>query len=416
LLENVSIRPDAIQTAMQQATARRCAKTELAIIAVDATSLAVTDETHTKGLGAVGAWSQGARGVHAMSALAVSGDGTTLGICGQKLWIREAPSVHATRRRAVGESETRHWLDVLYASHAALAAAAPSCKPWFQLDRGADCWQVLALAQRLDLLITVRAAHDRRVDAGAGRLWAAIKATPVVATASVVVSARPSATRLKRVGGRRNRIRVTLPPREARVAKVEIRAAPAPLVLTTVRGRVLSVTFNAVHVKETRGDHPLEWMLLTSHSVRTPADVRKVVRAYALRWRVEEFHRAWKRGLCRVEDTQLRSRDAVFKWATIHAAVATRAMRLTHLARSTPDAPATSELSRIELEALITLREPKGVALDAVPSLALAVRWLADLGGYTGPWNGPPGATVIGRGLHDVLIAARAFENRDKKR
>jgi hypothetical protein len=44
------------------------------------------------------------------------------------------------------------------------------------------------------------------------------------------------------------------------------------------------------------------------------------------------------------------------------------------------------------------------------------MRCLADIGGYTGPWNGPPGATVVGRGLHDLLVTARAFENRDKMR
>lgn len=417
LLENHAVRPEAIQLATHQATARRCATARTVIVAVDATSLTVTDETETKGLGAVGAWSKGARGVHAMSALALSAEGTTLGICGQKLWAREAPSVHASRRRARGESEMRHWLDVLCASHAALADAAPLCTPWFQLDRGADCWQVLMFAHRFDLLVTVRAAHDRCVDAATGRLWATIEDGPVVATQRIVVSARPEATRNKRVGGKRRRIKVTTPPREARVATVQLRAGPAPLVFTTPQGRVLTATLNAVHVKEIgNAKEPLEWMLLTTHPVRTRADVREVVRAYALRWRVEEFHRAWKRGLCRVEETQLRSRDAIFKWATILAAVATRAMRLTHLARSTPDAPATSEFTSTELEALITLREPKGVTLDAIPTLALAVRWLADLGGYTGPWNGPPGATVIGRGLHDVLIAARAFENRDKKR
>jgi hypothetical protein len=157
-------------------------------------------------------------------------------------------------------------------------------------------------------------------------------------------------------------------------------------------------------------------MLLTTHPVGTRTEVLEVVRSYTLRWRIEDFHRVWKRGLCRVEETQLRSRDAIFKWATLLATVATRAMRLTQLARTTPDVPATSELTTTELEAILALREPKGVAPGTVPTLAQAVRWLAEIGGYTGPWNGPPGATVIGRGLHDALIAARAFENRDKKR
>ena len=65
-----------------------------------------------------------------------------------------------------------------------------------------------------------------------------------------------------------------------------------------------------------------------------------------------------ERGLCRVEYTQLRTRDASFKWATILATVATRALRLTHLARETPDAPATSEFSTYELQAILGDRDP----------------------------------------------------------
>ena len=70
----------------------------------------------------------------------------------------------------------------------------------------------------------------------------------------------------------------------------------------------------------------------------------------------------------------------------------------------------------MELEALVALREPKEPPNLRDLTLGVAVRWIADIGGYTGPWNGPPGATVIGRGLYDVLIGARALKNRQKKR
>jgi DDE family transposase len=160
----------------------------------------------------------------------------------------------------------------------------------------------------------------------------------------------------------------------------------------------------------------LEWLLLTTHAVSTRAESLAVVKAYKARWRIEELHRTWKRGLCRVEETQLRSRNAVFKWATILAIVASRAMRLTYQAREQPDLSAAEKFSSTELEAIIVLRVPKGIALNFVPTLAQAVRWIADIGGYTGPWNGPPGPTVVGRGLHEVLAVARAFENRNKMR
>jgi len=418
LLENAAVRPEDVRAAPLRATARRCAPHRRVVVATDATALTLSDEKRAKGIGAVGAWHKGARGVHVMSALAVAEDGTTLGICAQRMWIRTERSVHGDIHDPFPElaSETRHWLDALLDARAVLAADAPDCQPWFQLDRGGDCWQVLALGHRLDMLLTVRATHDRRLEARDEHLWAALERAPVIATRRIEVKAKPPRLRKKRVGLRR-RINVTI-TREARRAKVEIRAATVPIVLKTPFGTTLMTEYNAVYVKEVGGPEgdALEWMLLTTHPVGTRTEVLDIVRSYALRWRIEDFHRVWKRGLCRVEETQLRSRDAIFKWATLLATVATRAMRLTQLARTTPDVPATSELTTTELEAILALREPKGVAPGTVPTLAQAVRWLAEIGGYTGPWNGPPGATVIGRGLHDALIAARAFKNRDKKR
>jgi Transposase DNA-binding/Transposase DDE domain len=416
LLENTAVRPEAVRAPSLQATAKRCVEHPTVVVAVDATALTLTDEQRNKGIGAIGPWDKGARGVHAMSALAIAPDGSALGLCSQGMWVRSTRSPHGTSHLANHPTEMGHWLDALVEARSVLAEGAPLCRPWFQLDRGGDCWQVLSLADRLDMLITVRAAHDRRVDEHHEKLWSAATAAPVIATRRIDVPARQPRVQ-KKYDGRR-RIKVVTRRDEARRAKVEVRAVTVPLIVTLPRRSTFVAHFNAVLVTEAGGPpgDALEWMLLTTHPIRTRAQVLEVVRSYCLRWRVEEFHRVWKRGLCRVEDTQLRSRDAIFKWATLLATVATRAMRLTQLARTTPDVPATSELTKTELEALLALREPKGVKSGDIPTLAQAVRWIADLGGYTGPWNGPPGATVIGRGLHDVLIVARALETRAKKR
>lgn len=416
-LENVAIRPEAVRAAPMRATAKRCATHGRVIVAVDATALTLTDNARCKGLGGVGAWDKGARGVHVMSALAIATDTTTLGLCAQRMWTRQQRSPHGDRGVAGQPSETEHWTETLLEATSELAESAPRCQPWFQLDRGGDCRQVLAFAHERGMLLTVRACHDRRVDGREDRLWAAASHAPVVAKRTIVVRARPPQSKKKRVGQRR-RIKVLVRRDQSRRANVEIRAATLSLVLPKAPSEKRAIDLHVVFVREVgyRGDDAIEWMLLTTHAIDTRRRVLDVVDAYCLRWRIEEFHRVWKRGLCRVEDTQLRSRDAIFKWATILAVVATRAMRLTQLARSTPDAPATSEFSKTEIDAVLALRLPKNFKRGDPLTLAQAVRWVADLGGYTGPSNGPPGATVIGRGLHDVLVTARAFENRDKMR
>ena len=107
-----------------------------------------------------------------------------------------------------------------------------------------------------------------------------------------------------------------------------------------------------------------------------------------------------------------RSVNAVIKWATILAAVASRAEHLKRRSRMEPEAPATDELTADEIEAIVLLKNEarssraKPMTSDGL-TLGTAVRWIADLGGYVGNrGSGPPGATTIGRGLEPVLLTA----------
>jgi hypothetical protein len=414
LLENGKVRPDAVATAVHECTVRDCRRDAIVFVPVDGSELTIADAAGAKGLGGVGAWNKGARGVQTMNALAVGADGTPVGLCAQRMWIRTERSKAGPHEGPSKRSESRFWHEILEEVHATFAEHAPETRPWFQMDRGADAWPLLQLATNLDALVTVRAVYDRTLESGA-RLWSTLQRAPIRAKRSLNVPARPPRRRKKRVRGKR--ITYLTRPRRARTAKLTIRAATVAIARSSKRKETVAI--NAVFASENRrGEDRIVWMLLTTHPIRTKRDVLAVVDGYAMRWRVEDFHRAWKGGLCRVEDMQLRSRDAIFKWATILAAVATRATRLTHLARETPNALATTEFSFVELQALLALRQPKGFDEGVIPTLTLhqAVRWVADVGGYSGPWNGPPGATVIGRGLYDVLVTARAFAYRDKTR
>lgn len=413
-LENPSIRSESVGHAVQQATLRRCTAEERVYVAIDATSLTLADEAKARDLGAVGTWTQGARGIHVMTALAVGAHGgVPLGICDQQMWVRKQRS-KATAKGYLKDPyqrETRYWLDALENAHEAFQQL-PDCRPFFQLDRGADCWPVLLLAQQHGFLLTVRAAHgNRRVDGAAQSLRADIGGAPLRARFRLQVPARGKIKKRQRVAGKCIHRVIQ---RRARVSTFTVRAKEVSL--RAPNGEPFRI--NAVLVREhgRPADDRIEWLLLTSHPIATKADLRAIIHGYKQRWRVEEFHRTWKRGLCSVEDNQLRSRQAVFKWATILAAVASRAHRLTYLAREQPDALASDEFSDDEIRALIAMRQPRGIALDCVPTLGQAVRWVADLGGYFGPSNGPPGPTVIGRGLHDVLIAAQAIQNLQKMR
>ncbi len=112
---------------------------------------------------------------------------------------------------------------------------------------------------------------------------------------------------------------------------------------------------------------------------------------------------------------------AVIKWATMLAAVAARVEKLKHRSRTEPEQPASVELSDTEIRALILIkREHKKrteTVPDTMPTIQQAVRWIADIGGCVAQkGNGPPGSSVIARGLERVTWSAKIIEAMEKKR
>jgi hypothetical protein len=118
-----------------------------------------------------------------------------------------------------------------------------------------------------------------------------------------------------------------------------------------------------------------------------------------MRWRIEDFHRAWKRGLCKVEDSLLQSRGAIVKWATILAAVAARALRLAKLIRTTPEIPASEEFTEYEIDAAFILVKKKRDRRR---------NYFANKYSRLYPFPGP---TILGRGLKRVRILAMGLKN-----
>lgn len=393
LLENDTVAVDEIARAAHGATARRCWGAEFVWVPADGSSLNLVDPERRKGLGVVGARSIGAQGLLVMTAIAVLPNGTPAGLVGQRFWTRPKRSTAKKNdRRPVAEKETRHWLDVMSQARRAFAAEAPLVRPWFQLDRGGDAWPVLFDALDTESLLTVRAAHDRRlmgtVDGEREYLW-------------------PTLER-RRPAGHYNLEVPSGPKRQARTARMQIQFCRVVLDLQDPRSKkhrftpLWAVRAHEVGTNPT-GEEPIEWLLLTTFPVPNVEAAKLVIAGYATRWRIEEFHKAWKTGACHVEDTLLEARDHIERWATILASVAMRIVRLTYLSRVTPQAPATVEFTRPEIEAVILLKKPRGVRRSSTPTVAELTRWIADLGGYVGKSSGgPPGALVIARGLRRI--------------
>jgi len=403
LLENDGVSPDAIARAMQSGCARRCADQALVVVPVDGSSLNLAEHNLDKGFGSVGAHARHGRGLKVITALAVSMHGTPIGIASQVWWARPSRRARKHRNmRKVGQKETQHWLDAIAQTRSVFAGQASQTKCWFQLDREGDAWPLLLQAGEQGHYTTVRANHDRRVVDSTGCrtfLRRFIETARVLGRYNLPVSAAPE--------------------RGERVARIVVRASTVTLDLRDQRTQKhVQTTLNVVWAREEattpKGEKAIEWLLLTNRSVGTSEQACEVVFAYSQRWRIEDFHRTWKSGACRVEQTQLRSKESVIKWATLLAAVAARIERIKRLSRTEPDLPASVEFSAREIRAVILLRHGKKAAAvlrsGAVPTLAQLTRWVADLGGYTGKSSGgPPGSVTLARGLSHVQTAVRAL-------
>lgn len=389
LVENAGFSATAIAAAMHVAAAQRCADYERVVVPID--GVAFTMAYQGKGFGPICNKIHG-NGAHAMTALALNPQGVPLGVLGHVWWTRSATPApkYATDKRPVSQRESGHWLTVLSQATSALRQHAPKTRPWFQLDRGGDCADALLHALKLGADVTVRACYDRVVTGG--KLWGKAAAGTFLGTYSLRI-AKP---------GMRARVATIA----VRVREVELHLRPGPM----GRSPVQLKTMRVVEARERGGGkNRVLWRLLTTLPVATFAAARAVIAAYTWRWRIEEFHLAWKSGACGIEQSWLRQREHFFKWATLLSAVAARLERIRLLSRAEPERRALDEFSRDEIDAAIALRKPKGVTFGAEPTLGEMTRWVADVGGYTGKSSGgPPGIRVITRGFERVQAAAIA--------
>jgi len=403
LLENEQVRSDAVAASMFRATAKRAQAEPFAYVAVDGSSLKLSDLKRSKDFGGIGSTQSGARGLKVISAYALDSRGVPLGLLDQQWWARTmCKKRNDHQKRPLEQKETKHWISCIANATERLNAAG-NVRPWFVIDREGDCLDMLAEIQESGALFTIRSRHNRRLRCeGDERAY----------LVDQVGAQKPIGFRV-----------VDVPDgylRTARRARLAIR-----VVRTTVRvrdrrtDRIRYLDVGCVDAREEsavpKGEKPLHWRLLTNAKVTSLWEAERVVSSYVQRWRIEDFHRAWKSGACNVERCQLRKKEHAVKWATIMAAVAARIERLKHLARTEPDKPADTELSAPQLQALILMKRKykkrTETISDDIPSIGAAVLWLAELGGYTGKSSGgPPGSTTIRRGLDLITPVAEALQ------
>lgn len=404
-LESPHVDAAALAESVFAATGGRANGLNYAFVVIDGSSLSLSDGAGTKGFGPVGTQLQRTSGLLVNTALAVRPDGTPLGVIDQAFWSRP-PTLKLTKsetndRNAQRASEEKEPAEIIRSAKRSIERLArEGVHAWIVIDRVADNRDILLALSKEACLFTVRANYNRYL-VDAGKLRAELASGPSLGRYEIEIG---------RTGNR-----------QGRSAVVELRAKRVELLFRSRANKpteTLTVSAVWIHEPSTTEKNALDWMIYTNAPVVTSEQAREIVEAYRTRWRIEEFHRTWKQGHCNVEDAQLRTVEAVVKWATILSAVAARIERLKYSSRTHPNEPALTVLTADEIEVLqheqgaqqtSTKRSRRRTPTEAVTVLQ-ATHWIADLGGWMGKSNGPPGSVTLARGLERLSYLVRGLE------
>ena len=366
------VEPQAIAEAGFAATAKDAATYATLLAIEDSTTLSyrhgVVDELGDLG----GKEDATARGMWVHSVLLVDPESAlTVGLVEQERWIRDPEArgqKHQRRERDYEDKESFKWQQ---ASENLRHRLGPELmkRVVSECDREADVYLYLADKVEHGERFNIRAQWDRNVldgDEAKAHLFEVLDRAPECGKAQVEVPQR---------GGR-----------PARSAELVLRKARVRL----VRPASLEAKYPAhvgVNVVLAREEHPpvgrepLEWVLLTSEPINTPAEVERVLRWYRLRWRIEVFHKVWKTG-AGVERQRMQSADNLERIAVVLEFVAVRLMQLREHFEHHTHVPCDQVLDPDEWK-LLWVSVEKSRPPTRCPSGDWAFHALARLAGWT---------------------------------
>ena len=415
-----------------QCTLQRAAEHKVALFVQDTTELDLT-RPEQQVVGAGGLDGSRRRGVFAHLVHAFSADGTPLGTLSAQIINRagctekskgKKTKVQKEKQRTqkpIEQKESMRWLDGLRSVREA-AGQMPDTQCICVADSEADIYELLAeprgTAHGRPIDFVFRACRNRVLEIESDDqapdpeapdsryLREAVMATPALYTVELLIRGRTAPTGLE-IQGRRQ-------AREARQAKLEVRAASVRLRPPPRRGRKLTaVTINVVVVREidtSPGEVPVEWILLTTLPIDTLEQIKAVVEYYCTRWNIEILFKTLKSG-CRIEERRFEHVDRVERALGLYLIAAWRTMFVTWMGRECPDMDCEAIFEPSEWKAVWTATQRK-LPPEKRPTLQQIVTLIAQLGGYVLRKGSEPGTQTVWIGMqrmYDLALAWDAF-------
>ena len=401
LMRNDAVQAQAIRESALNDVAQRAQQRELLLAIEDTTTLTYTHAAAAQ-LGSTGSRPNAKqRGYLVHSVLLLDARSQhTLGLIEQRHWCRDEAEYgkkHQRRQRRYVDKESYKWQ---HASEQMAQRLDQAMRYTISVcDRESDVYEYLQYKQQHEQRYVVRAQVDRRVlQAEQPRLFAAL-ASQAHALCEYEVP-------IEQRAGRR-----------ARQAKVSVRSLTVSLQAPRHRPKAGGpLQLNAVLIEEEQppaDQEALHWILLTSEPVSSSEQALQVVRYYELRWRIEEYHKAWKSGVG-VERQRLQSKENLERMLVLTAFVAVRLLQLREQlgAAAAQESSCETALSRDEWQVLWWAAQ--GRQRQPLPSEAPSMHWaylaVAKLGGFTDTKRtGRAGWDTLWRGWLRLQERVRGF-------
>ena len=404
LIENESVEAEAIAESGFQATTCVAKCSNLLLALEDTTTLGYRHSVRSELGGLGGPKDSKTKGIWAHSVMLLDANTErTVGLIDQQRWVRDdedRKKKNQCRQRPYEDKESFKWQQS--SENIACRLGDQLAKTISVCDREADIFEYVQYKLDHNQRFVVRAAKNRLLIGESQLLFDALAAEPVLGKYTITVPQR---------GGRKER-KATL---QVKSKKVTIQSPQR------LGGRLKPVTINILSAQEISDDieDKLCWILLTTESIETFEDCRTVLRFYELRWRIEEFHKAWKSGVG-VERLRMLCPDNLQRMAVILMFVAVRLLQIREALMLPYDrkngktwnekTPANKVVSDDEWKVLWITKENEPLP-KKVPPLTWLFLTIAKLGGwYDSKRTGIPGWQAVWSGwakLQDRVMTYR---------
>jgi hypothetical protein len=408
--DNDKVTPEKILEPHFANTAHRIYGQEFIVVAQDTSFIDFSSHKMTLGLGtatAIGDYE--VKGVHFHAGLALSHEGTPLGLVYSKLWSREKQTKkgHAHTKIPMRMKESYRWIECLEKTKELLPSGTNALVVG---DRENDIYEYFERAIDLEIDVLVRLQHNRLIMDEFGdseRIEDFFLNEKVKGLIEVEIPGNGSrVARTATMEVKFGEVCLEGQPRGIKTARVNNRS---DLILTVLR----LTEKNPPSVKEALG-----WTLITTLPVHNLEDAEQVMKYYRMRWTIELYFKSLKSG-CSVEKCRLEEAEKLLKFVALCGVVAWRLMWLTWLQREIPHASGGLVITEIEWKTLWLKKHREKIKAglmeanppEEIPDLRTITRWIANFGGFIGRKGyGNPGMITIWRGWQRIMDGAEIYE------